>query len=140
MIRISFLLLLLSGFTSHAEGLQYVPKWHMYNNEACYAFDDAKKLLEVDLQLTNCEKRTELQLVQIQELKVALTETQEALRLSKLETVNWQKQSEEFENEYRKKIIELKESEVKRYSNTSYYVIGGVVVFVGGVVVGLLVH
>jgi hypothetical protein len=140
MIRIGFLLVLLTAFTSHAEGLQYVPKWHMYNNEACYAFDDAKKLVEIDLHLANCEKRSQLQLIEIQELKGALTQTQEELRLSKLETTNWQKQSEEFENEYRKKIIELKESEVKRYSNTTYYVVGGIVIFVGGVVIGLLAH
>ena len=39
-----------------AEGMQELPKWHMTGDEACYGFDDAKKLVLADLRLQECRK------------------------------------------------------------------------------------
>ena len=136
MLRTISIVLTLLAFTAQAEGLQYIPKWHMTGGEACYGFDDAKKLVELDLRIGACDERERLHLVELTQLRLALTETQEGLRLSQLEVEAWKKHNDELETDYRKKIVELRESEMKRYSNTPLYIGAGVIVLVAGVLIG----
>lgn len=47
--------LLLATTPARAEdpsGLKTLPRWHMSNGEACYAFEDARKLVLLDQELT----------------------------------------------------------------------------------------
>jgi hypothetical protein len=46
--------LLLACRAAADTGVQYIPKWHMRNDEACYSFADAKKLVELDAKLHLC--------------------------------------------------------------------------------------
>jgi hypothetical protein len=44
-------LVVLLSTPAYADELKYVPKWSMCGDKACYTFDQAKKLVEIDLQL-----------------------------------------------------------------------------------------
>lgn len=45
----------LFAFTAaRADGLQVLPKWHLVGDEACYSFEDAKRLFELDGKLVAC--------------------------------------------------------------------------------------
>ena len=41
----------LPAYAESPEGLKLLPKWHMSNGEACYAFEDARKLVLLDQDL-----------------------------------------------------------------------------------------
>ena len=44
-------LCLLLPASALGQALQFVPPWHMSNGEACYDFNDARKLVEIDSKL-----------------------------------------------------------------------------------------
>ena len=51
MKAVALVLLLVFPSSVLADELKYVPKWTMVGSRACYEFDQAKKLVEIDSQL-----------------------------------------------------------------------------------------
>jgi hypothetical protein len=81
---IAFLLLALQAAPAFADAT-YLPKWHVRDGEACYAFADAKTLLLLDQRLVLCDtaEKTVKELgIAIDDLKLAFQKKSEALTVA----------------------------------------------------------
>jgi hypothetical protein len=65
-----------------AEGLKYVPKWHMTGNEACYDIQGAKTLLKLDADMEECAGERQLAIAEVEKLKAANLDLTHALELT----------------------------------------------------------
>jgi hypothetical protein len=73
------ILLILFARNVFADGLQYIPKWSMTGDQACYSFDDAKKLVELDSKLQLCVAEETKYPALIDELKLSNQQLQLAI-------------------------------------------------------------
>lgn len=132
-------LILLAAGVARADGLEKIPKWHMLGDEACYGFQDAKKLVLLDKELVLCDttKQTVVDLkLRVGDLDKALTKEKEALVLE-------QKGHNGTKADYLACIDEKTKWEVKadRGPSVAWLIAGGVTLLLAGWVAGAyLIH
>ena len=128
-------LFLLSSFAANADplNLKFVPKWYMTGNEACYNFDDAKKLVALDLQIQNDQDLCAALQTSTDDYKGALALRQQ--QITGLETEN-----KRLSNSLVQAIKDKNTAEGKVGGTpTEWLVIGGAGAVILGVVIGAYV-
>lgn len=118
---------------THAQ--EYLPKWHMTGNEACYDLEGAKALLKADLELKTCNENYK---IEIPKLQLAVKDLKLALDLSQKHAEIWSDQAVKYNTEATKRIVDLYSCEAKLNSGPSWgwLVAGGLAAVLLGVGVG----
>lgn len=130
-------ILLLVCFPAYADGLKYVPKWKMVNNLACYEFEDAKKLVEIDLRyglLTDKEKTFTLA---VEDYQSAATNFQKSLAIQKQSVDLLEKNNDDLAKRLLAETERANKAEASKPA-WSTLVLGGAGLLLVGVVGGVL--
>lgn len=114
--------------------LEFIPKWHMCGNEACYGFEDAKKLVLLDGQL----KLAAAQAKALEDLKLANAELQAAAAKKEAALQLNTQAAQDLKAKLETCIDQRAAAEVKAASGPSlgWLVAGGVTLILVGVLVG----
>lgn len=130
-------LMLLAGPASAQYTLRFIPAWTMQEGRACYGFDDATRLVEVDSRLGTLLDNELHYLRQLRELDEATDDLRQASRLAQDEALLWQTRSEALEASLREKIVENLELQGRLNSNLPWFIGAGAVLVIGGVLLGV---
>lgn len=83
MKKLAALLTAVLSLNAFGQGLQYVPKWKMVNGKACYEFEDAQLLVELDLRFAQLTYSEQAFSSAIEDYKRSATNFETALKLDK---------------------------------------------------------
>lgn len=123
--------------TATAQGLQAIPKWTFTGSQACYDFDSAKKLIELDSELVLCrETIPKLRLTETQ-LQLALIELTTALDARDTANKLLLTEVNKCFDEKKDLVKQLHEAETQQFDMTISFITGGVGIVVG-VILGLV--
>lgn len=139
---IAVLLLVVLPTQALADELRYVPKWKMCGDKACYEFDEAKKLVELDADLHLLLQQVSLTTGANVDLKKASTSLQEALEAQKSASLTLEKSNENLNKMLLKETTRANKAEAKPGPFPAWVIAGGVGIAVGvvaGIVLGVYV-
>lgn len=134
-MRRAIALLLLLAFPASASGMDHLPAWKVIENKACYTFDEAKQLAEMDSKLSECSQvRTLLEEHQALQFQ-GQAALEAALETLKLELAGMTEYSEELFVQLDTCITNKHTAQVQAaQTGLGWYVAGGLaLVLVGGV-------
>lgn len=137
MKKTALLLLLVFPSSVLADELRYIPKWSMCGEKACYDFDQAKKLLELDADLHLLLQQVKLTTGMSVDLKKATTSLQEALEAQKSATLTLQQSNTKLNEMLVKETTRANKAEAKPGPFPAWAIGAGVGIAVG-VVAGVL--
>jgi hypothetical protein len=127
---------------SFAEELQYVPKWKMVGQKACYEFAQASKLFEIDKQLAAFIAAAPIRDELEDELRKAAKKYKDALELEEAAAAKLKKQNEKLAADLMKETARANKESAKPGPFPAWTVGAGVGLAVGvvaGVVLGVYV-
>lgn len=128
---------LLMFSTAQAQGLQVIPKWTFTGSQACYGFDDAKKLVELDSELVLCrEEGPKLRLVETQ-LRIAIDELNTALTARNEQNTILTTEVNKCFDDKKDLVRRVHEAEARESTLTTPLLAGGIGLAVG-ILLGLL--
>lgn len=142
MKRLIAALLLVVSTTSFAEELLYVPKWKMCGKLACYEFEQASKLFEIDKQLATLIAAAPIRDKLEAELKEAAKKYKDALELEEAAAAKLKKQNEKLAADLMKETARANKESAKPGPFPAWAIAGAVGIGVGvvaGVVLGVYV-
>jgi hypothetical protein len=120
-------ILLLIAFPAPAlADLKYVPKWTMMNDHACYDKQGAVTLLQVDDKLDQCVEASQLHLVQIQDLTLAVESLKSSLAVADKELLVYQDRTNDLDSKLRSAIAEREQARAHDESSVAWTVAGAV--------------
>lgn len=122
-----------------AQSMQYVPTWHLVNGEACYGFDDAKKLVGFDSQMTLLTAEVDDQTKLVASLHLTITNLQGALDTTKKEVTVLQGNTGTLTQNMNDCIARANKAEAGSGPSAGWLVAGGVVLLAAGVLLGAFV-
>jgi hypothetical protein len=142
-MRATALLMLLVFPTSVlADELRYIPKWSMCGDKACYDFDQAKKLLELDADLHLLLQQAALLSGVQGDLKAATMNLRVALEAQKNATLTLEKSNEILNKKLVEETTRANKAEAKPGPFPAWAIGAGVGIAVGvvaGVILGVYV-
>lgn len=83
MKKTAALLTAVLSLNAFGQGLQYVPKWKMVNGKACYEFEDAQLLVELDIRFAQLTYSEQMFSSAIEDYKRSASNFETALKLDK---------------------------------------------------------
>lgn len=138
----ALLMLLVFPTSAFADELRYIPKWSMCGDKACYDFDQAKKLLELDADLHLLLQQVKLTTDMGGDLKQATMSLREALEAQTSATLTLQKSNEILNKKLVEETTRANKAEAKPGPFPAWVIAGGVGVAVGviaGIILGVYV-
>lgn len=134
---VAALLLVVMPGRALADELRYIPKWSMCGDKACYDFNQAKKLLELDADLHLLLQQVRLTTGVSVDLRQATTSLREALEAQTSATLTLQKSNDILNKRLIEETTRANKAEAKPGPFPAWAIAGGVGIAVG-VVAGIL--
>lgn len=125
--------LLIGLLPSTVMAQQVLPKWHMKGNEACYGFEDAKLLLELDSELLmHREIAPQLQRINL-DLYLAVDEFKAALETQKAATAVVVDNNQQLDKMLKDAIQRANKAESNKMPGLGWTIAGALVLVLTGV-------
>jgi hypothetical protein len=138
----AIVLAVLMSSAAYADELRYIPKWTMCGDKACYDFDQAKKLLEIDADLHKLTLGQEVQTDIGLSLKKATKNLQEALERQKEAAEKLQLNNTKLNELLIKETTRANQAEARSGPFPAWAIAGGIGIGVGiiaGIILGVYV-
>lgn len=130
--------LLLIALPAQAE-LQHIPKWKMVGDYACYDFEQAKQLLELDARMVLWEEQNKKLTEAMAKLALANDDLKGALETSKAEAVAWKGEADDLRGGYKTCIADKNKCQTSGMSAVAWIITGATVIVATGFVIGFAV-
>lgn len=129
-------LLPVTTMAQETQPLQFVPAWHMANGQACYTFEEAKKLLEIDSKLKLCQIEEEETPKVIAKLRLANIQLGEASQKKDVALAERDAQVKQLTDDLKACTKEKNDCKAKWTPGVGWAIAGGVSFVLIGVLIG----
>jgi len=139
LFNITLLMLPAGAAAAPVQGLKYIPKWTIINDHACYVFDDARRLLELDSQLDMLIRQADDWKIMNADLQEGAAQLNLALTHEKLVAETLKKNGDDLAAKLMVETTRANKAEAKAGPAGAVLLGGGIALVVVGLVTGILV-